>query len=283
MTRLLIMEGNPASRRENAAAQGVSAPGEIYAQAILACYPDIKIDTYFGADEDSRLPRPLDAYDGFVVSGSSLHAYDQSFAVTNQIDMLRRAASVGLPILGSCWGLQIAAIAGGGKVARNPQSAEMGIARKITPTAQGYAHPLLKGRHFAFDAPCIHYDDVTELPEGAVLLASNAHSRVQAAVIPLGRSEVWAVQYHPEFDLLHVGGLLRYYARDLVTGGFFKSEGDAVAYARNLAEIANGQERNGAAWQLAVDADLIDPSTRRREILNWLEFSVGHVPAHASA
>jgi GMP synthase (glutamine-hydrolysing) len=60
---------------------------------------------------------------------------------------------------------------------------------------------MFAGKGAVFDAPCIHYDEVTRLPDNATLLASNAHSVVQAAVVPVGRSEVWAVQYHPNSTL----------------------------------------------------------------------------------
>lgn len=189
-----------------------------------------------------------------------------------QIEMVRAAADAGLPILGSCWGLQIAPIAGGGMVARNPGRGELGIARKIVPTQAGRDHPLLRGRGAAFDAPCIHYDDVVRLPEGSTLIAGNDHCPVQAAVIPLGRSAVWGVQYHPEFDLPHIADLYAYYATDLVAGGFFE---DAAALAGHIAALqaANaGGPHSAAAWQLGLDADLLDPARRRTEIRNWLQY-----------
>jgi len=224
MTRLLLMEGNTAAKCARAHELGVRTSSEIYIEAIAAHYPDIALDVLNGADESAVIPdgRSWADYAGFVVTGSALHAYDPEFEVTNQIALLVEAAEAGLPIFGSCWGLQIAAVAAGGEVAFNPKGREVGFARKILLNAAGRAHPMFKGKALVFDAPCIHYDEVICLPESATLLASNAHSEIQAAVIPLGRSEVWAVQYHPEFDLRQLVQLYTLYAEDMVAQGFFE-------------------------------------------------------------
>lgn len=276
MTRLLMMEGNPRDKREKADRLGVRSSSEVYTASILAHFPTIEIDVINAADEDATIPagRNYADYDGFVICGSSLHAYDREFAVVNQIEVLRQAAEVGLPILGSCWGLQIAAVAAGGEVAYNPRGREVGFARKIQKTDAGRDHPMLAARPAVFDAPCIHYDEVVRMPEGATLLASNAHSLIQAAVIPLGRSEVWAVQYHPEFDLSQLVQLYTLYAKDMVGQGFFESEEALVGYRNTLAKLADNPEDPGLAWQLGIDADITEDRQRRAEIIAWVESRV---------
>ena len=159
-TRLLLLEGNTAPKRTRAHELGVRTSSEIYIEAIAAHYPDIALDVLNGADEGETIPggRTWSDYAGFVVTGSALHAYDAEFAVTNQIEWLKQAAEAGLPIFGSCWGLQIAAVAAGGEVAYNPKGREVGFARKILLNDAGRAHPMFKGKAPVFDAPCIHYD-----------------------------------------------------------------------------------------------------------------------------
>ena len=276
MLRLLLMEGNAREARQRAAALGVESPGEIYRRALLAEAPELEIEVLFGADPDAALPagRQWSDYAGFVVSGSGLYAYDPEPAVTRQIEFVRQAAQSGLPILGSCWGLQIAAMAGGGMVARNVDRAELGIARKIAPTAVGRTHPLLAGRPAAFDAPCIHYDDVTLLPPGSVVLAANSHCSVQAAVIPLGRSEVWAVQYHPEFDLPHIAGLLTIYESELASSPFFESCEAVRAHIADLRSATEAGPHSPVAWRLGLDNDVLDDPTRRTELRNWLHHAL---------
>lgn len=273
MTRLLLMEGNTADKRARAAELGVRSSSEIYALAILAHYPDFDLDVVNAADPDGTIPggRSFADYDGFVVTGSSLHAYDRDFAVTNQIAMLRHAAEAGLPVFGSCWGLQIAVMAAGGQVEYNPRGREVGFARKIVRTAAGAGHPMFAGKGAVFDAPCIHYDEVTRLPDNATLLASNAHSLVQAAIVPVGRSEVWAVQYHPEFDIAQLVQLYTLYADDMIAQGFFADRAALDAYVKVLTGLAAAPADAGLAWQLGVDEDITDDSRRRAEIINWIK------------
>ncbi len=276
MTKLLLMEGNPANKRARAHELGVRTSSEVYAQAIAAHYPGFTLDVVNAADPDGMIPsgNALGDYDGLVITGSALHAYDPEFAVTNQIAMLAAAGETGMPIFGSCWGLQIAVMAAGGSVGLSANGREVGFARKIVPTHAGRDHPIFAGKGPVFDAPCIHYDEVTSLPKTATLLASNAHSMVQAAIVPVGKSEVWAVQYHPEFDLLQLVQLYTLYADDMIAQGFFADQAALKAYIASLAALAANPAETGLAWQLGIDEQITDDRMRRAEILNWIEAQV---------
>jgi len=276
MIRLLLLEGNTAEKRAKGRELGVRSSSEIYAEAIAAHFPDIALDVLNGADEGEAIPggRSWGNYAGFVITGSSLHAYDKDFAVTNQIALTIEAAEQGLPIFGSCWGLQISAVAAGGEVAYNPKGREVGFARKIMLNDAGRDHPMFGAKPPVFDAPCIHYDEVVRLPDGATLLASNSHSQVQAAIIPLHRSEVWAVQYHPEFDLSQLVQLYTLYAGDMIAQGFFADEAELSAYRGKIASLAANPGNAGLAWQIGIDEDIVCDRTRRAEIIAWIETQV---------
>ena len=273
MNKILLMEGNIAERRAKGAALGVRSSSGIYRDSLLAHFPDLEIDIF---NPEDPLPgrNALAAYDGMIISGSGLHAYDTDFAVTNQIALVREAAEAGLPIFGSCWGLQIAAMAAGGLVEYHAQGREVGFARKIMVTEAGRNHPMFARKGPVFDAPCIHYDEVTRLPEHATLLATNAHSEVQAALIPLANSEIWAVQYHPEFDAAHLADLYRLYADDMVGQGFFADLNELEDYAARLTALDSRPDNAALAWQLGVDADITDDARRRAEIIAWVETCV---------
>jgi len=273
MPRLLIMEGNTLAQQVRSAALGVRSASNVYIHAITSHFADLTLDVIHGADRGQDLPAgaSLADYDGLVISGSGLHAYDTDFAVTNQIDLLRTFAGTGKPILGSCWGLQIAVIAAGGTVGLSPKGREVGAARNITLNAAGREHSLFAGKPPSFDALCIHYDEILSLPGDAVLLSSNAHSPVQGAIIPLERSEVWAVQYHPEYDLAQVAMMMRLYADDMVDQGFFTDPVNGDEYIAKLQQLHKSPDDFALAWQMGMGETIVDDTLRRGEIINWIK------------
>lgn len=275
MRRLLVLEGNPASTRQRAKEPGLRAGSELYCAALLGIDPTLRLDVVNAADAGATLPAgvALGDYDGVVMGGSALHAYDHVPDVERQLEWLLAAGDAGLPILGSCWGLQLAAVAAGGEVARNTRGREIGMARKIVPGAGN--HPLLAGKGACYDALCIHYDDVTRLPPGAELLAANSHCAVQAAAFPLRRSTVWGLQYHPEFDIAQIAVLMLHYREDLLAQGFFADAAQCAAHIALWESLAANPSDAGLAWQLGLDADTLDDARRRREIANWLGARAG--------
>lgn len=276
MARLLLMEGNTLERQRQAARLGVRSAAGVYREAIKQRFPSVHVDIVHAAEPGDVLPRgaSLGDYDGLVVSGSALHAYDRVPEVTRQIDLLRSFADTGKPILGSCWGLQLAVIAAGGDVSLNPDGREIVFARKITLNAMGRAHPMFDGKPTTFDAPCIHYDEVTVLPSGARVLCSNYHSEVQAAIMPLGKSEVWAVQYHPEFDLRQIHDMVAVYGDAMIEDGFFEDAEARSAYQDKLLRLAEDPGNRALAWQLGVGEELLDDGVRGAEIGNWISCCV---------
>ncbi|MEP1229315.1 MAG: type 1 glutamine amidotransferase [Litorimonas sp.] len=274
MTRLLMLEGNTLERQVEAREMGIRTASEVYMDAISAHFPDIEMEVLHAANRGQSLPngRTLDEFDAMVISGSGLHAYDQTFEVQNQIKWLKTFAETGKPILGSCWGLQIAVLAAGGEVSKSPKGQEMGFARKIALTEAGKDHPFMAGKPHVYDAPCIHDDEITELPEGSILLSSNAHSHVQAAIVPVGKSEVWAVQYHPEFNIQTISDLVRLYEDKMYKQGFFKNSEELESYRSMLEALHNDPTNKAHAWQIGLMSDVIDDHTRRAEIINWVNY-----------
>jgi len=273
---ILIMEGDTLARQKQSRKLGVSSSSDIYLKAIRTHFPDLDLDVIHAADRGQAPPkrRKLQDYDGLIVSGSGLHCYDQDFAVTNQIEMVKTYACTGKPILGSCWGLQIATIAAGGTVGLNPKGLEVCIARKVRLTKAGQSHPFLAGREDIYDAPCLHYDEVTKLPGDAVILCSNHHSSIQGAIVPVERSAVWGVQYHPEFDLNYLATLIKLYSSAMVEQGFFNNDGENLDYQAKLKRLSENPDNKALAWQLGIDCDILDDRIRNREIINWINSQI---------
>jgi GMP synthase (glutamine-hydrolysing) len=268
--RLLVVEGNtPAGRRRIAESAGAT-PAESYAGVLRALAPNAIVDICTPADGDGTTPQPLDSYDGLAITGSSLNIYERDIASLRQIDFVREVFARGIPMFGSCWGLQLATVAAGGEVGLNPAGREVAFARKIALTSAGCDHPMHATREAVFDAPAIHSDIVTRLPQVAIVTARNAMSEIQAAEIRFGRGVFWGVQYHPEYGLHDIAAVIRRYGETLVTEGFFADIAELDRYASDLSTLAANQQRRDIAWRLGFGDDIMKESVRQTELSNWI-------------
>lgn len=142
---------------------------------------------------DGSPPAP-EAADGWIVTGARSSVIDRDPAVERLLAWLREVVAAEAPLLGVCYGHQALCAALGGPVARNPRGWEIGTA-EVTLTAAGREDPLFRGFPERFLVQTTHEDLVTEVPPGAMLLATNEHAPVQAvAAGPAARG----VQFHPE-------------------------------------------------------------------------------------
>ena len=273
----LVIDGYRRDGREGLVAAGATTAGKLYERMLLGCHRDASVDILYPADPGSALPRgaSLAAYDGIAWTGSSLTVYDDDDpAVRPQIEFARAAFEAGVPSFGSCWAAQIAVVAAGGRCAVNPHGREMGIARKIALTDDGRAHPLYIGKPRVFDAFISHEDEITHLPSGALCLAGNAFSSVQAVCVTHRRGTFWAVQYHPEYDL-HELARLTYARRERLTGmGFFADLDAAQDYVNKLETLHQDPSRRDLAWLLGIDGDIMNEDVRQAEVRNWIEHLV---------
>jgi GMP synthase (glutamine-hydrolysing) len=271
MLRLLVAEGNtPAGRRQIAESAG-AMPAESYADVLRAIAPDAVVDICMPADQGSAIPQSLDCYDGVAITGSSLNIYHREMESLRQIDFVREVFARGIPMFGSCWGLQLAAVAAGGEVTLNPKGREVGFARKIALTEAGRAHPMHRNLAPIYDAPSIHSDVVTRLPQGSIVTARNGLSAIQAAEIRMGQGVFWGVQYHPEYRLHDVAAMVRRYGQVLVTEGFFSNLMDLERYADDLSVLGADHQRHDIASRLRLDDDIVDADVRQIELSNWID------------
>jgi GMP synthase (glutamine-hydrolysing) len=116
MLRLLVAEGNTLAGRRRIADSAGATPAESYADVLRAIAPDAQVDICTPADEGATVPALLDSYDGVAITGSSLNIYQREAASLRQIDFVREVFARAIPMFGSCWGLQLAAVAAGGEV-----------------------------------------------------------------------------------------------------------------------------------------------------------------------
>lgn len=269
--RFLVMEGSPAAARERYRVALGRTPAQHYGEVLVQIAGGGAFDVVCPADPDGALPEgaSLGDYDGVAITGSPLHIWKREPESLRQIELAREIFRSGVPFFGSCWGLQVAAVAAGGDVQKNPRGREFGYARRIAPTAEGARHALLSGRPALYDAPCSHLDEVSALPPDATLLASNAVSRVQAAEIRHAGGTFWGVQYHPEYVHSVLAYILDQRAEDLVSEGFFTNHAQSKAYSADLVAL-DAEARHDICWRLGLNADVVDSGQRRTEIANFI-------------
>ena len=130
---------------------------------------------------------------------------------------------------------------------------------------------MFEGKPEVFDAFTSHDDEITELGDYGVRLAGNAWSHVQAVDVRYDRGAFWSVQYHPEYDLSDMAGLVRCRIPKLIRRGFFPDESTARAYIDDLQTLHDDPARRDIAWRLGIDGDVEDDATRCVEVKNWIE------------
>lgn len=218
----------------------------------------------------------MKAYDGVIVGGSGLNipGGESDPEILRQIEFTRSVFESHVPFFGSCWALQIATVAAGGQVASSPFGRELGYSRKLSLTPEGRGSLMFQGKPSVFDSPAIHLDEVTHLPTDSVVYAGNYFTAVQAASISYGGGTFWGVQYHPEFDIEHIAGLVDVYSEKLISEGFFANLAASETYSAKLHQLAQNPDRSDLAWEFGLREDVLDPQIRCREVENWVNHMV---------
>lgn len=152
----------------------------------------------------THLPESLEGYSALVLTGSPAGAYDPEVWIERLKGVVREAVDRCLPTLGICFGSQLIAQALGGRVEVNPRGWEIGNCL-VELTREGREDALFAGYSNPFVVMESHQDCIAEIPPGAVLLASNGHTRVQAFGIG---NYLRAVQFHPEMGPEHLQFIL---------------------------------------------------------------------------
>lgn len=252
---IALVEANTPARNAEAARAGLPSMAQAYGAALRRLTPDLKVRVI--APNAGQTP-VFEGCAGIVFTGST-----ESFATTSPEAAPMRAAmevafGAGVPIFGSCNGMQLAATVLGGEIGPSPEF-ELGLARDITLTEAGGAHPMFAGKPARFASCAIHRDQVTRLPAGAVHLAGNTHSTHQAFTYEAEGIRYWGTQYHPELRPRDIADILA--ARD----GLFDTGTDLVS---DMNAIAAGDAEAAARWG-TTPAAMLD-HTRMSELRAFL-------------
>ena len=251
--------------------------GKLYKKMLFQHMPDAETTILYTSDDSTMLPslEVLKTYDGILWPGCNLTVYhDDDERVQRMIEIVDLAFEAGIPQFGSCWAAQIAVYVAGGTVAVNPKGREMGVARKIYLTDAGKSHPMYEGKPPVFDGFISHDDEITVMPKGATILASNYFTSIQAVDVAYKNGSFWATQYHPEYDLKEMARLIVARADKLTSEGYFNSQDDMMNYINILETIAKEPNRKDLRWMAGIDDDLLKDNIRQLEFVNWLKFEM---------
>jgi GMP synthase (glutamine-hydrolysing) len=273
LLKFLIIDAYSEKSRAALADAGMTWAWKLYAGMLKRIIPSAEYTVFHPSDQGAVFPgkNDLEQFDGVLWTGADLTIFHTHIpSIRAQILLAENVYEVGIPSYGSCWGIQMAAVAAGGEVQANSRGREMGIGRKILLTEEGRHHPMMKGRAQVFDAFESHYDIVVKPPEGAMILAENDFSGIQAMSVTHKKGTFWSVQYHPEYNLHEMSRLTVVREKVLIDGGFFENPEDLKRHVERWEMLHSQPDRSDLRWQLGIDDDILDIGIRQQEFANWI-------------
>jgi GMP synthase-like glutamine amidotransferase len=139
----------------------------------------------------------LDEHDGLVVLGGPQSAMDDEQTSPELVGvraLLEQALARDFPTLAICLGAQLLAQVGGGRVRTGVDGPEVG-ALLVAKRDRADTDPLFGPLPMTPDVLQFHHDEISELPTGAVLLASSPMYAHQAFRVG---THVYGLQFHIE-------------------------------------------------------------------------------------
>lgn len=156
----------------------------------------MSVDVTIAQAYDGEFPAELSAFDAVYLTGSPHGAYDDIPWIHREHEVIRQFESLGVPILGVCFGSQIlaSALCGRGEVFQRP-TCEVGyVSLPLTPDAA--EDPLLRGLASPIRMFVWHNDEVrADHPRMRILATSHDCPN---HVWRYGDRAVWGIQGHPE-------------------------------------------------------------------------------------
>jgi GMP synthase-like glutamine amidotransferase len=130
-----------------------------------------------------------------ILTGSEASILEREAWVDREVEFVRDALGQGLPILGSCYGHQLLALAvGGPDCVRRTVEPEFGWVPIRIDEESALLGPA--GVAYAFT---LHFDEVAHRPDLYRVFASTTACPVQA--VQYGDRPAWGIQSHPEISV----------------------------------------------------------------------------------
>ncbi len=267
---ILVIDGNRLATREQQVAAGGSASGEGYVE-VLRGLADVTCEIVRPADGEVRFApgTGIASFDAVAITGSALNVYDGGAHIERQVELARAIFASGVPFFGSCWGMQVAVTAAGGRVRRNPLGREFGFGRRIELAAEGRQHAMFAGKPTVFEAITVHRDDVERLPPDATVLARNEMG-AQAIEVRHAGGVCWGVQYHPEYTFNEIAATALRYGDTLINEHLFADRAELAAFVTELRALDSQPADPRLTWKHGLGPGLRERGVQLAEIHNWL-------------
>jgi len=164
-------------------------------------YLDVGWDSFRATK--SHFPDLKKGYTHLILTGSEASILERERWVYEEVEIVKEAMKRGLSILGSCYGHQLLAFAlvGSSQVRRCIQP-EVGW----IPVQIEMKNELL-GEKRSFYSFSVHFDEVVNLNDDFLILASSKDCPIQA--FQLKNKPIWGLQIHPEIDATNAQKLLK--------------------------------------------------------------------------
>jgi GMP synthase (glutamine-hydrolysing) len=200
--KILIVEGNtPKDSKVFIKAAGASG-SENLKNLLLKFDPNAKISIINpGKDEETHQAlENINQYNGIIFTGGALRINDMTDEIKKHINFASNCFKYKKKILAICWGLQVCSTAAGGVVAPGKKGAHIGIASNVEINEEGQKNLIYKNKKKIFTTPAYNFDEVIKMPEGSTLLSSDKINQVMGVYFKSYNSEIWGLQYHPDYE-----------------------------------------------------------------------------------
>jgi len=254
---ILIVEGNNSKDSEVFIKAAKATCSQNLKNLVLKLRPGTNTKIINPADdnETKEVLENINQYHGIIFSGGAMRINDMTDEIKKHINFASDCFNHNKKILAICWGLQVCSTAAGGKVAPGKNGAHIGIAKDVEINTEGQKNLIYKNKKQIFTTPAYNFDEVYEIPEGASLLSSDKVNRVMGLHFKSGNSEVWGLQYHPDYEYWQMINLANARKDRMITNKYFKDEKDF----QNHMSLINSENKK------------LDFENRTCEVKNWLD------------
>ena len=254
---VLIVEGNNPKDSEVFIRAAKASCSENLKNIVLKLEPssNITIINPVNDNETKKALENMDQYNGIIFTGGAMRLNDMTDEIKKHIDFASNCFKHNNKILAICWGLQVCSTAAGGKVAPGKNGAHIGIATDVEINEDGKKNPIYKNKKLKFNTPAFNFDEVSELPKGATLLASDKVNKNMGVYFKVENSEIWGLQYHPDYEYWQMINLSNERMGKMIAKEYFMNE---EAFKKHI-DFIKSEEKN------------LDFKNKTYEIQNWLD------------